>query len=228
MEQSFVAAQNNDSPKFRRLLICEGPEDRLFFHQLIQVRSLPGFHIWDTGARTGRGGNSKFDQAIRAFRASRPKTYGSLRDIIIVADNDETPDANFENVCRQIEGIFGAGTAPTAPQRRTLKIKPAITILMMPWTGRNGHLERLCINSAHDADKKVGVHVNNFMAVLAADKWNNESRVGKAWLRTNLAARCVVDPFVALGHVFEEPKYQTLIPLDHASFKPVADFLASF
>ncbi len=223
-----MAVQNSDSPKFPRLLICEGPEDRFFFHRLIQERKLPRFHIWDTGARVGHGGNTKFAQALRAFRASRPKTYASLKDIVIAADNDESPQVNFKNVCRQIENVFGDGTAPTSAQQSTTRIKPAISILMIPWTGQNGHLEKLCNDSANDSDKKIGGHVTAFMGLLAASNWKNESRFGKAWLRANLAARCERDPFVPLGVVFEDDRNKDLIPVDHKSFDPVANFLSSF
>jgi hypothetical protein len=228
MGPNSVAGQSKDKPQFPRLLICEGPEDWLFFHRLIETRNLPRFHIWDTGARINSGGNTKFSRAIRAFRTKHPKTYASLRDIIIASDNDESPTKNFENVCEQIEEVFGPGTRPTAPQKRTSKIKPAITVLMVPWTDINGHLERLCVESARDAGRIVGAHVDTFMSMVGADNWNNESRYAKAWLRTNLAARCEPDPFVALGHVFENQKHQHLIPVNHASLNDVANFLASF
>jgi hypothetical protein len=222
-----VAAESKDRPTFPRLLICEGPKDRLFFHRLIHARNLPGFHLFHSGGRTDRGGNSRFAEAIRAFQISRTKTYNSLRDIVIVADNDETPDASFQNVRNQIEVVFGSRTAPAEPLRRTTNVKPAISVLMIPWTGQIGHLEKLCMDSANAADRGVGDKVDTFMAMIAAERWKNESRFAKAWLRSNLAARCA-DPFVPLGHVFEEQKYLKLIPVDHTSFDNIANFLGSF
>ena len=38
----------------RRLLICEGPEDKAFFHWLIQSRALPDFRIFQLTPRDGR------------------------------------------------------------------------------------------------------------------------------------------------------------------------------
>ncbi len=224
-----MAETNEDKPHFPRLLICEGPEDCFFFHRLIETRNLPRFHIWHTGGRKhSRGGNAKFGEAIAGFQISRPKTFASLRDIVIVADNDEAPKDNFDNVCRQIDEFFGAGSAPSKPLERTTKIKPAVSVLMIPWASLNGHLERLCVPSARDADKTIGKDVDTFMALIGAEKWNNDSRFGKAWLRTNLAVRCVVDPFVALGKVFDEDKHHQLIPVNHSSFKDIADFLITF
>jgi hypothetical protein len=214
-------AELNDKSRFPRLLVCEGPEDKLFFHRLIQVRNLPQFHI------LASGGKSNFSQEIRRFQLERPRTYQALKDILIVADNDEEPETSFKNVCSHIDRLFGNGTAPRSPQERT-KTKPSVTVFMIPWTNQKGHLEKLCLRSANTADGTIGNNVTTFMALIGADRWNNESRFAKAWLRTNLAARCETDPFVALGHVFSDPKYQGLIPVSDSSFKQIHDFLTGF
>lgn len=157
-----------------------------------------------------------------------PKTFRSLTDIIIVADNDDDPKGRFQNVSAQIERIFGKGTGPSAPQRRALGTKPAITVLMIPWTDEHGHLEQLCCPAAKTADKIVGSHVDYFLGLLQADKWPSESRRGKAWLRANLAARCEHDPFIALGNVFAKDRDCALIPVTDPTLDPIANFLASF
>ncbi len=221
MEPRCAVELNSDKPKFPRLLICEGIEDQFFFDNIIMIRNLPRFHI-----HVSRG-RSRFAEAIKAYRISRTKIYRSLSDIVIVADNDENPDASFRNVCDQIEKVFGPGTAPERPQQKTMT-KPAVTVLMIPWTDKRGHLEKLCVSAAKAADKKIAEHVDYFMALIVSEKWNNESRQGKAWLRTNLAARCAADPFVPLGHIFSKDEYRTLIPLEDNSFKDIHNFLAEF
>ncbi len=221
-------ADGSDKARFPRLLICEGPEDFSFFSGLIEAWGIARFHIWPSGGPGKRGGKTKFESAIRAFQAERPKTFHSLRDIVLVADNDQDPDRSFAEVCQQLESFFGANSAPKAPRERTTTIKPAVSVLMIPWDREKGHLERLCVESAHDADRSIASHVDSFMASLKSDKWDNESREGKAWLRTNLAARCDNDPFVALGHVFEHSRYSQLIPFKHNSFKAIVDFLTTF
>jgi len=217
-----VAQNENPHDRFPRLLVCEGHEDKFFFHHLIRERDLPSFHIWPSS------GNGGFANAIRAFRAGRTKQYNALRNILIVADNDENPAASFSNVCDHIEQLFGSGTRPSAPLEKTKTRPIAVTVLMIPWTDVNGHLERLCIESATEADKAIAGHVQTFMDLIFADRWASESRRGKAWLRTNLAARCSRDPFVPLGEVFREDQYRHLIPLNHRSFDRIADVLASF
>jgi hypothetical protein len=69
-------------------------------------------------------------------------------------------------------------------------------------------------------------YVDTFMGLIAAERWQNDSRFGKAWLRVNLAARCERDPFVPLRVVFRQ--YRPLIPATDASFDRIADVLAGF
>jgi hypothetical protein len=210
------------SSRLTRLLVCEGPKDKFFFERLIDVRGLPRFYIVDAG------GNSGFARAINGFRVERTSDFNSLRNILIVADNNELPAVRFKNVCDQVDAVFGSGTAPAAPlqaSRRTATRSIAITILMIPWTNEHGHLERLCVDAARDADRNTANHVDEFMALIHAERWNNESRFGKAWLRTILAARCERDPFIPLGSIFSEQRYQHLIPVNHPSFNKISNLL---
>lgn len=203
----------------QRLLICEGAEDKYFFERLIEVHALPRFYIQDAG------GNGRFAAAIRRFQVERTRDYNSLLEILVVADNDEDPAASFRNVCTQIHRIFGI--QPSSPLQKAPRTatRAAITVMMVPWEGENGNLERMCLEAARSVDRVLAGHVDTFMNLIHAERWGNESRLGKAWLRTNLAARCVRDPFVALGHVFNDPQYQPLIPVNHSSFGRLVGFL---
>lgn len=211
--------QSASSPP--RLLICEGREDKFFFERLIEVRNLHRFSIRDAGGRT------KFASAINAFRLERPKEFQSLRGILIAADNDDDRRERFQRTCSQIEEVFGPGTAPTQPLQPTRTIPP-VTVLMIPWVDRDGHLELLCREAARHANRQIGADVDTFMGLLHSDRWPSDSRRGKTWLRVCLAAACERDPFVPLGLVFRESPYQQLIPVDHPSFQAIADILAKF
>jgi hypothetical protein len=213
-------------------LVCEGPEDHYFFDKLIEARRLPRFHIVDAK------GNGNFFNSVSGFRLTRPRTVGQITRYLFVADNDENPVDRFDNMRAQIEKLFGPGTAPDARGQSKRKVGgPEITILMIPWRvepvthahiAENGHLECLCMPSARSADAHIAASVDQFMATIGADRWNDESRYGKAWLRSNLAARCASDPFVPLGHVFEKPKHADLIPIDHMCFDQITEFLRTF
>jgi hypothetical protein len=63
---------------FPRLLICEGPEDRFFFHALIEAHALPRFHIQHAG------GNSKFFNAISKFELENTRAYAGLQTFLLL------------------------------------------------------------------------------------------------------------------------------------------------
>ena len=94
-----------------RLLLCEGPEDKAFFERLIRTRSLPSFRISDTGGKILKAaGNTRFGFALKAKKLER-----GVKDILIVADNDEAPDKSFSNVCKQIRDAYDSDKVPDRP-----------------------------------------------------------------------------------------------------------------
>lgn len=210
-------------PKYLpRLLVCEGYEDSLFFQLLIEAFKLPRFYIEIAG------GKNKIGAALSKVRLERTKVWVNLRDIVIVGDNDDSPSARFNDICKQISDVFGGEVAPSAPLMAS-KTKPRCTVLMVPWTDQEGNLECLCCDAAREADKEVGASVDTFLDLVHSNLWESKSRSGKAWLRANLAARCS-DPFVALGDVFHESRNRRLIPITvrDGSFKRIAEVLATF
>jgi Protein of unknown function (DUF3226) len=206
---------------FPRLMICEGFEDAWLLNKLIEARGIQRFHIQVAG------GNTKFAGAISKFKLEQPKIFNALQDIVVVADNDDDPTASFGNACAELVKAFGNNPKMTpAKPLEPSKTKPRCSILMVPWTGMEGTLETLCVDAAKHANVTMGGHTDHFLAVIGADKWPSPTRRGKAWLRSNLAARCESDPFIPLGKVFSEAKHAGLIPLGHGSFNQIADFLA--
>jgi len=206
-------------------MVCEGPEDCAFFHNVIDEWKLPRFHI------VSSGGNTKFARRIRAFRLERPKVYQALTDIVLVADNDQNPSESFARVQRQVKDVFGA--APDRPLQPA-GTKPRITVLMIPWAHERGHLEKLCVGPARATDQTAGDRVQTLMDLVGADGWvdvddvPDDSRFGKAWLRTYLAIRCRQDPFVTLLDALREQRFSYLIRVRHSSLHQIRDFLLTF
>ncbi len=205
-------------PVCPRLLICEGPDDKSFLHWLIRDRRIQDFILWDAH------GHSKFDQALRSFQINRTREYNQLTDIVFVADNDDTPQWSFDNVCDQVRTVLGPRSVPLAPQQKSAG-RPAISVLMIPWTGVHGHLESLCVDAAISANTTQATKTSNYLALSGSSSWSSVSREGKAWLTANLAIRCIPDPAIPLGLLFR--KHRNLIPLSHHSFDRIAGFLNS-
>jgi hypothetical protein len=204
-----IAPPNNT----RILLACEGEKDALFFRQFIDQRALHhlGICVWPVR------GNSKFRGVIEGFEAEYPQRYRQLRAILIVADKNDTADQRFDDACLQIEQMRGPGSRPISEMLASNGVAPPIFVLMMPTHQDCGHLESQCIHAARRSDPPSAIITDNMMAVAHADAWLSQSRRDKAWLRLNLAIRCS-DPFVPLGRIFSETKYQHLIPVSDAAF----------
>ncbi len=206
-----------------RLLLCEGPEDKAFFERLIRIRTLPRFRIRDTGGKISKAaGNTRFGFALKAMKLER-----EVKNILIVADNDEAPNKSFSNVCTQIRDAYDSEKMPSRPLEKVSN-NPSIMVLMLPWQGELGCLETLCEEAARTANATIAGHVDHFAAMIGADNWDKQTRKSKMWLRTMLAATCERDPFVSLGNVFRNHRNQYLIPLDHPYFDRVSDVLSQY
>jgi hypothetical protein len=174
-----------------RVLLCEGPDDVVFFERLIEVWNLPRFHVRHTGgSRSDAGGNTKFGDALRLLKNN--DRFRIIRHVVLASDNDLDQEASFKKICVQVE-LAGFGPAPNSPSERskaTHGASPSITIVMLPLEQHEGTLECLCETAAREADKQVGFHVDHFAALLHADQWS-VSRRGKMWLRTSLLPRVI-------------------------------------
>ena len=207
---------------YPRLIICEGADDVAFFGRFIKDRNLPFFHIRSTGEdRRSRGGNTKFSLALESIKLNR--AFGNLKDIVIVADNDDSPGAGFSQVCDQINE---AGyTAPIAPFKKGAGT-PSVTVMMLPYDGSQGNLECVLMPAATSADPSVAAMSDHCLAVLRAENWAIPKR-GKLWLRINLAARAR-DPFISLQSALTDPRESKLFRFKGKVLQPIAALLSSF
>lgn len=203
--------------KFPRLLVCEGYEDALFFHNLIEVRKWPRFHI-----RPAKG-KDKIGEAIRAYKAEVKSNYPGIGDILVIGDNDDDPKKSFQRICLQINEAFETAVAPSK-ELIASKSKPRCTVMMLPLGQGLGALESILLNAARSCHKGTASSIDNFLADVKLDAEKEGLRYDKAWLRSYLAARCP-DPCAPLGEVFDIKAYKKLVPLDHKSFDDIARIL---
>ena len=215
---SRVVASTKSNKLYPRLLICEGYEDYCFFSRLIDEWKIQRFHILHAG------GNGHFYGHINSFKVSNTTTFNQIKHFLFVSDNDDDCQGRFMLLSKQIEKIFGTGTAPDAP--RTPKgTDPSIQVLMIPWDNKHRNLETLCVKPGWHADKRGGTLVRDCEAIIKADQWASESRRWKAWLRINLAIRCERDPFISMGDAISDKHHKRLIDFSHRSLSPIAEYL---
>lgn len=210
-----------------RLLVCEGYEDKQFFKSLVQDRPFPDFKVIDTSSPDDRlGGISKFKRALNGFKLAHTVRFKSLKHIVIVADNDEDPVGNFSAVKQQVEAVF-PGRSLRAPWIKTGD-DPTISILMVPITVnrgvitmKNGTLEGFCCEAARQGNGAAASHIDNLLRDVGVQGWS-ETRIGKAWLRSNLAIRHN-DPCAPLGEIFRDSR--NLFDFNDATLNPLVEFL---
>lgn len=211
--------------------MCEGLSDEAFFRALIAARPLPEFAIHHTGESNaeGAGGISRFGDLLKAI----PSWNGfyELTDIILVADNDLTPQENFDNLCDQISSVDPYGVPPQqypVPSRplETVAGSPNITVLMVPSEDEPGILETLCLTAAVAAAPDITACTDRFANCTSADKWGNPNNLTKMKLRSLLTSQNESNPLVGLGLVWHQNP--GLIPLNHEVFDPIVSFLQRF
>jgi hypothetical protein len=207
-----------------KLIICEGPSDVAFLRALMKHRRMPDCCIRHTGDSddSSCGGIDKFDRALLGMRSWRG--FSNITDILLVADNDLSPDANFQNVRAQIERA-NYYEIPDGPLQKK-GTNPSITVLMIPRTGESGNLESLCLEAAVAANNDLATHVDEFARQSGVSSWEEITLIGKMKLRSLMSVRCKPDPFVTLGRIWAmDPN---IIPLGHATFADVGSVLDEF
>ncbi len=218
----------HDTLTLPKLIICEGPSDVEFLRALIVARGLPQVCIRHTGDiyKSSRGGIDK----ISAFLTGIVVWEGfyDLTDILILADNDLNPAENFEKVRQQIIDAKPVATPPVVypvPDAPLTKAagNPSITICMMPGGNQHGNLETLCLPSARSANQAATECVAQFAQCAGADQWEEITLRSKMEMHSLLAIQHREDPSIGLRNIWRENP--AVIPLDHASFTPIAEVI---
>ena len=203
----------------QHLILGEGDGDEAFFRYFCDVRNIAGFGFDCVS------GNTDFERYLKALGSQSP-----LHSILIVADNDETPTANFQLVRGQI------GNArlpqPNNPLHKAYRPDlPWIVVLMLPYPqiGGSSHgalesvvlpaAERHLVGQAHCADQYV-----HCIQQLPPQWTRTES--DKMRLRCLLSGSSNGDANIALRHALKPTK--NLIPLTDSTFDPIERLLTHF
>ena len=209
-----------------RLILCEGSQDQAFFRHLISDRNLPSFDVVFPGhPRTDLGGTSGFGQMLEAL--STNPGFRNLTEILVVADNDDSPPDRFNFIAQQIGGAEGF-TAPQHPlEVARAPGVPPLVVMMIPWVDERGALETLCLESAYAESHEIRECITRYAECTSASNWSSGTSQDKMRLRCILSSRCEDDPNTGLAFAWSKKKCPRLIPLNHGCFDRVASFLAN-
>lgn len=209
------------------IILTEGESDKRFFDQIVRVRHIPNeFQVRfpDRAGERAGGGRSKFGPWLDVARETEPFIKGTIRGVLIVSDNDDVPQASFEEVqasLRSVERI----PIPDA-ERVVARIEgfPPLVILMLP-TGIPGTLETLCLQAAYHK-WPIKDHLDKFTEQTNAHGWS-VSMQSKMRLQTVIASTCEDRPDAGFsGHWRELEEFH--VPLDHETFNELEAFLRGF
>jgi hypothetical protein len=157
--------------------------------------------------------------------------FNRLKGLLIIADNDETPDDSFKNVQRQIEKA--KLPRPLTPLQKAIRTNfpCAVVVLMLPYpnVGADSHgcLETLLLPAAERnlPNQQACVRIYRECVVGCGGQWSKTAS-SKMHLRCLLSASCPEDPNISLRHALRPER--NLIPLTDPIFDPVASILIHF
>ena len=205
------------------LIVGEGQGDAAFVRYLCATRKIDisNFQIEDAG------GTGKFEAYISGLRF-RPK-FDLTKGLLIVGDNDDSPDENFSNIQNHLK----KGKLPRPAQRLQVAKHTAdglaVVVMMLPYTSgggaTRGSLETLLLKSVNDSYPAIGTCIDTYRGCIPA-KGRTNNQEDKFRLRCFLTALWVDEPNISLQYAVSPSK--ELIDLNHECFNEVAAFLRGF
>lgn len=175
------------------------------------------------------GGRDRFGVFLNGFTGW--EGFYQLEHIVIASDNDEDPNVSFDHVRAQIANSKPKATPPVVygvpnqPLKREPGSPSTVSVIMLPWTGKKGNLELLCLKAASNAAQPIAVCVDQFALCTGVDAWSG-TKQAKMKLNSILASQNKNNPMIGLGNVWRDNK--ALIPLTDPCFDRIADFLQGF
>jgi hypothetical protein len=202
------------------LIVGEGPSDAAFCRHLCEVRSIMGFQFEYADGKTN------YERYLNGLQARTG--FDNLEAILIVADNDETPDDSFRNVRVQLRKARLPYPDRTLTIARRSANVLAVAVMMIPFDGTqlfHGCLETLLLEAAGTRLGRESKCLDGYCDCIDTTRWARTS-LDKMRLRCMLAAAWPDDPNISLQWALNPKK--NLIPLDHACFNQIVEILRDF
>ncbi len=211
------------------LLLCEGAHDRELLQHLLDQRGIDNVTVCSNYGLSRNHGNSFFGQSLNAL--INVPGFDRLKAVVIITDSDNSPTDSFALVRKQIEDttdILGPPIRryPTpANAGVVMPGQPAMAVLMIPGPDRTGAMETLCLDAARHGSPQLVACVDAFADCAGVNSWKNENNRSKARFRSLVVAGNETDPEISPANLWSDGSGHRIIPLDHAAFDPIADFL---
>lgn len=148
--------------------------------------------------------------------------------MLIVADSDDEPDKNFEEIKKQIKKAgFAPPDNPLEVKRQSAGMVLVVMMIPINETGfsSKGCLETLLLRAVTHHLPNVHTCAEAYLQCLNTAGWS-VTKIDKMKLRCIVAGFWKDDPNISLGYALKPDK--GIIPLNHECFDSVANFLGSF
>jgi hypothetical protein len=210
------------------LIVCEGISDVEFLTQLIKANNLQADIAVKTVGNRERG-ISCIGKQLNAVQTAPDMKDNKL--VVVVADNDSDPDANFQMVKDQIlqTGTFGVPEKPRSLARPAVlhpsdgRTTADIIVVMLPWDDKKGNLETLLFAAGAKNNIALSKCVDAFASCAGRDEWS-VGKLSKLKARTLFSATAVDNSSVPV-HFAWCPDAGDPFPINSSSFKQIAKCL---
>lgn len=210
----------------KQFVLCEGEEDAAFTRALIAGRDIAQLFDVSPNIDLGQiGGNSGFEQS---FLATEPLVgFPDVKNVVVVADNDDDPAASFLGVINQLEGLRSSRDIKRNWGRATqagVKFPgdPSVSVWMWPAPGEVGCLETLLWQVIVRKHPVGAACAEAACKCSGAEQWPL-SKYHKARVRCFISLVYKKNPAISLSLLWRD--FKDLIPVASEEFTPFSDFL---
>jgi hypothetical protein len=148
--------------------------------------------------------------------------FDQLTRILVVSDNDRDPKCSFAEVRLKIHN--GGFVCPNQDLACATG-SPSVAVMMIP-IGEPGQLETLCLRAVKDAWPTQYNCAETYGECAGILGWKI-AKQERARLRALISHICEEDPNSSLTYMWHDGR-EEVIPLSHACFDQIADFLKDF
>lgn len=207
-----------------RLILCEGIEDAAFLRAFKEAGRLSSQTmikaVQDEGGKSGITG---FCSALQVVVTRR--WFTTIRSVILLADSDTHPGANFTKIKNQIQkanldpNTRGRFPLPSHANQKAHGT-PSLAIVLFPSPSSKGALETVLWNAISGGTSLKSCVENScdIMGVKLNNQWS-QAHIDKAKIRIAIALQNKGNPALGLSKVWKEAPL--LIPITHLCFNPI-------